>query len=119
MVLKFMGTVLVAVLGGAFTWVTIMACEKFARRLIAQRELDPNSLGALLLTIGLIGLDGAVLILAALGLWALNAESFSWAQRTRNVYLAVGIGGTSAVITIGILYQTLRQLWGYLRTDGQ
>lgn len=115
--LKIIGAILVAVFGGAFTMVTIMACEKFARQLIAQRDLDPNSLTALVLTIGLIGLDGAVLILASLGLWALNVESFGWAQRTRNVYVALGLGGGSALVTLGIIYQTLKQLWGYLRRD--
>lgn len=33
--LKIIGAILVAVFGGAVTMVTIMACEKFARQLIA------------------------------------------------------------------------------------
>lgn len=81
-----------------------MVCEKFAQRLIAQRGLAPNSLAALLLTIGLIGLDGAVLILAVLSLWTLDAESFNWAQRTRNVYVVVGVGGGFVVFAVEILY---------------
>lgn len=113
--ITLMGTLAVVILGGGYTWVTILACEKWAQQLIQRRQLAANSLAALGITIGLLSLDGLVLILVAVGLWALNVTGWRWAIQTHNAGIIWGTGILLTGVTVGILIRGLYQLGRYLR----